>query len=233
MHKTGNVSPAQPVNTSVEVCVSLFVHRYVFLPISLPFVNMCLVECVSICVGAFVFPHTDECMRIEYILCNPALCVCAHVFPLLSFIWWLIHRHSSVAVERPLINTLSECSVWHTHWRSGPQARTSAGCHIENANHIQWQACCKLWVMKALARCSSLSCWTRLSPAESVQSARSAMNCLLIPRLSISPRRPLPEEPSEHKSLSKRPQKISSVSVKAVSYSGNQVSYAYSSRAHN
>ncbi|KAK1905784.1 Protocadherin-15, partial [Dissostichus eleginoides] len=36
------------------------------------------------------------------------------------------------------------------------------------------------------------------------------------------PHRLLPEEPPEHKSLSKRPQKISSVSVKAVSYGSNQ-----------
>lgn len=233
MHDTGIISPSQPVNTSAEVCLSLFMHRYVFLTISLPPLNVYLVEYMSVCV---YFLYRWACVHSVHpflIVHNPVLCVCNHVLLLLSFIQWLIHRHSSDTVERPLINALNECSVWHTRRRLGPQVQAYVGHHTDNANHTQWQAWCKLWAMEALARCSSLSCWTRYSPAESIQSAHSAMNCLLIPRLSISPHHLLPEEPSEHKSLSKRPLKISSVSVKAVSYGSNQVSCAYSSSAHN
>lgn len=50
----GNVNPAKPVNTSIEVYMSLFVYRYV-LPISLPFVNVCLVECVCLFVWVLVY----------------------------------------------------------------------------------------------------------------------------------------------------------------------------------
>ena len=140
-----------------------------------------------------VLSHPDKwvcvrCMHPFLSVVNPALCVCVHVLSSLSLTPWLIHRLGSITVKRPLINALNERSVWCAHGRLRPSAQASVECHTDNANHTQRRAGCKLWAMEALARCSSLSSWTRLSPAESVQSARSAINCLFIARpLYLSP----------------------------------------------
>lgn len=81
--RQGSVSPAQLVNTSIEVCVCVIVCAQICLKYA-HLTAFC--ERVSVCVGTCVFPHADECVCIECILYNPALYVCAHVLLLLSFI---------------------------------------------------------------------------------------------------------------------------------------------------
>lgn len=75
--------------------------------------------------------------------------------------------------------------------------------------------------VKAVARC-----WSLLQQRASNMSVSSSFTW-------VSPHPLLPEEPFQHKSPSKCPQKIPSVSVKAVSSISNQVMYADCFRAHN
>lgn len=82
--RQGSVSPAQLVNTSIEVCVcvSLFVHKYVLnMPISLPFVSVCL------CVWVLVYFLTqmsvcalNASFIIQHFMCVLTFSCCSALF---------------------------------------------------------------------------------------------------------------------------------------------------------